>query len=216
MSLVVYTFVSGPLGTNAYVLVCSVSKHAWIVDAPPGVVNSILQLQQKESLKFQALILTHSHWDHIASAHELAQRLAVPIWVHAADKGNVEQPGSDGVPMWIDIPASRADRLLVAGEALQLGDTSWEVLHTPGHTPGGVCLLCNDQKLLISGDTLFDGSYGRTDLATGDPEAMLASLTTLAALAGDIKFLPGHGSSSRIGMQSWLQDTARLRSRLFS
>lgn len=214
MSILIHTFVAGPLETNAYVVACSHTRQAWIIDAPPDVVGPLISLVQAEEFNLQALILTHSHWDHIASAHELVQRLAVPIWVHAADRGNVEAPGSDGVPGWLAIQASKVDRLLVDGEQLQLGDSVWRVLHTPGHTPGGCCLFCELQKLLISGDTLFDGAFGRVDLTTGDPQAMLASLNKLAALPGDIRFLPGHGPSSTLAMQSWLHDAERLRKRL--
>jgi hydroxyacylglutathione hydrolase len=204
MSLEVHTFVSGPLSTNAHVVLCSSSRKAWIIDAPEGIDSKIPVFLDQANASPQAIILTHSHWDHIAGAESLRSRLSIPIWVHGSDAPNCLNPGSDRVPCWIRYPATSVDRLLNNDEILTLGNTRWEVLHTPGHTPGGICLWCPAQKMLFSGDTLFKGTFGRTDLTTGNPAEMKASLARLAKLPEDTLVFPGHGESTLLGYEKWL------------
>lgn len=211
MSIEVHTFVSGPLSTNAHVVLCPSDPfgsrpHAWIVDAPHGSSASILQLLELRQAYPLALILTHSHWDHIGDAGTLSQALQLPVWVHPADAPNCLRPGADGVPCWMPMAAVNVDRKLEGGEKLRLGPTEWEVLHTPGHTPGGICLWQPDEHLLVTGDTLFKGTYGRTDLTTGHPGQMRQSLIKLRRLPPQTLFFPGHGESSTLREETWLHD----------
>jgi hydroxyacylglutathione hydrolase len=208
MSIEVHTFVSGPLSTNAHVVLCSSESGspAWIVDAPHSSADAILGFIEARQARPLALILTHSHWDHIGDAHKLSEALKLPVWAHRADTPNCLRPGADGVPCWMPMKAVGVDRQLEDGEQLTLGESQWRVLHTPGHTPGGICLWQPDQHLLITGDTLFKGTYGRTDLTTGHPQQMRQSLMRLIALPSQTLFFPGHGASSTLREETWLHD----------
>ena len=203
MFLEVHTFTAGPLDTNAHLVWDPQTSACWIVDAPHGSARSIQNWIQQKKARPEALILTHSHWDHFGDAAELHEKLAIPVWAHAADVQNLEHPGSDRVPSFLPQRAVQVQRTLQEGDELMLGSSRWKVIHTPGHTPGGICLWQPDQKLLLVGDTLFHQSYGRTDLSTGDPKKMRSSLKRLLDLPTETLFFPGHGPSATIGEQEW-------------
>jgi hydroxyacylglutathione hydrolase len=207
MTFEVHTFVSGPLSTNAHVVLCSSTGDAWIIDAPHGCTSTVTRFFDQVGACPRALILTHSHWDHIGDAALLQKQWNIPIWVHAADRDNCEHPGADGVPCWMPCPPCRPDREVQEGELLQLGHGQWQVLHTPGHTPGGICLWQQQKGLLITGDTLFKGCSGRTDLSTGNEEAMQRSLNRLRALPLHTLIFPGHGPGTVLRDERWLNDS---------
>ena len=201
MSLEIHTFTSGPLQTHAHLVWDPVTRAAWIVDAPHGCSPAILQWLQKQRASAAALILTHSHWDHFGDAAALQEALHVPVWAHAADHPNLEQPGLDGVPRLLQQRPVHPSRALQEGDVLHLGESRWVVLHTPGHTPGGICLWEPQESLLLTGDTLFDQGVGRTDLTTGNGPLMQTSVQRLLSLPPETLFFPGHGPSSTIGAQ---------------
>jgi len=163
-------------------------------------------VSQIEALSFtpKFLFLTHSHWDHTADAAFLKKKWELPLYVHELDAPNVENPGSDGLPVLIDVPKAEVDHFLEDGQKIQVGELSIEVIHTPGHTPGGVCFYLKDQNVLISGDTLFREAIGRLDLPTAEPEKMWGSLEKLAQLPSNTRVIPGHGDETTIGAERWL------------
>ncbi len=183
----------GPIGTNSVLLTCSETKKTAIVDAPQGCVDT----WKKMGLDVEMILFTHSHWDHIADAAALKREFKAPIYVHKADAPNLERPGSDGLQLHFPIEGVKADHYLEEGQELILGNLTIKVLHTPGHSPGGVCFLIGDQ--LISGDTLFRGAIGRIDLPTSDPAKMKESLKKLSKLPKNTRVYPGHGGSTTIG-----------------
>jgi hydroxyacylglutathione hydrolase len=205
MSIDVHTITAGPLSTNAHIVICSSSKEAWIVDAPHSSAAAIQESIERSGAKAIALILTHSHWDHFGDAAQLAEALDLPVWAHALDQPNLERPGSDGLSPSLTPPSVQVSRLLSGGDELRLGESAWQVLHTPGHSPGSICLWCPSAKILVSGDTLFKGTYGRTDLATGDDRVMKETLRGLSRLPGETLIFPGHGESSCLRNEAWLQ-----------
>lgn len=167
--------------TNCYLLVDG--SAAAVIDPGQDVTDTLLRLAADNGWAYRAVYLTHGHYDHVGGVDPLRRALpGLPVYLHAADAGLDTElfPTAHLGPLtfWAD------------GEELKLGGTTVRILHTPGHTPGSVTLLCGD--CLFTGDTLFRSSIGRTDFPGGDDEAMAASLARLAALPGDYRVYPGH------------------------
>lgn len=195
---------SGPFETNAYVVACPHTKHAAIIDPAPESAAAIEHCLTKNSFIPQKILLTHSHWDHIADVAPLKEHYKIPVYIHPEDAGNLEDPGSDGLPCWYQFDSVTPAGFLNEGDKVSIGNITFTILHTPGHTPGGICLYCPEEKVLISGDTLFQGSIGNLSFATARPKLMWSSLDKLAKLPSETKVYPGHGPATTIGHENWL------------
>ena len=199
--MIVKRFSTGLIDTNSYLLACSSSKLAVVIDASQNSAEGLMRYVEKHQLKMEKILLTHSHWDHIADVAFLKNHFDIPIYVHQNDAANVEKPGSDGLPLLISIQGIKVDHYLVDGEIIDIGDLHARVIHTPGHSPGGVCFYEEEKKVLFSGDTLFQGTIGRVDLPTARPREMLASLKKLEVLPQETIVYPGHGEKTTIGQE---------------
>ena len=143
----------------------------------------------------KAILLTHGHFDHMLAAEELQKRTGVPVYVHPLDAPMLSDASLSAYnPEVSSLPQPGHIAYTAYPESL----FGFRVLHTPGHTPGSVCLYREEEKVLFSGDTLFRAGFGRTDLAGGSMHQLLSSLRTLLALPRDIKVYPGHGESTTI------------------
>lgn len=177
----------GPLQTNCY-LVCDEKSGKCAVIDPATRSAAILARVREEKMQIAAIFLTHAHFDHTGALRTLHEALPeVPIYVHPNDSDN-EHNMSNGNLIFTD--------LYEEGDVVQVGQLRFCVLSTPGHTPGSVCLRCGDA--LFSGDTLFAGSFGRTDFEGGSMEQMLASLCRLGMIRENLKVYPGHGPSTSL------------------
>ena len=203
--MLLYKFPSGPFDTNALLIGCLETKKAAIVDPSLGSTDALLEKAAEGDLSIEKILLTHSHWDHIADLHLLKNRTNGSIYVHPLDAQNVEHPGSDGIPLFFPIKATIPDHFLQDGDVVKVGNLQLQVIHTPGHSPGSVCFYIAGKKLLISGDTLFKGTIGNLKLPTGEPMKMRHSLRRLAEFAPDTYVVPGHGDDTSIGEESWLK-----------
>ena len=180
----------GPIMTNCYILIDEESKKTAVID-PGEDADRILAALREEDSQVEYILLTHGHYDHTTAVPELHAALPqARIYIHQADANGA---GSKLFPL-----ASQVEDLLLydEGDTLALGGLTIQVLHTPGHSPGSVTLQVGD--VLFSGDTLFAGSCGRTDLQGGSYEQMMASLKRLGELEGDYKVLPGHNAPSTL------------------
>jgi len=182
----------GEFATNAYLL--QENGHAIAFDAPPGAFKFYQSLLKEYGVSLEALILTHSHFDHIADAKKI-QDSGVKVGIHAADRGNCEKPGSDQLPLMIPVDPFQPNFTFKEGP-LTVGSFQLTVLETPGHTPGGCCFIY--QELLFSGDTLFRGSIGNLSLPTSNRDLMRRSLEKLSALKRDFTVYPGHGPETTL------------------
>ncbi len=194
----VITMPVGMLGANCYLL-CSGQNNCAIID-PGAEPQRIAEKIESEGLTPKMILLTHAHFDHIGGVSWLKDRYGVPVWLHKADWELALDPNKNlssmlGSRQFVLQP----DRALVGGEQVPLDELMIGVIETPGHTPGGVSLLVNG--MLFSGDTLFDGGYGRTDFWGGDWNALAASLKKLLELPGEYRVLPGHGGQTTIADQ---------------
>jgi hydroxyacylglutathione hydrolase len=203
------TFACGPFETNTLLIGCPQTKKAAIIDAPPESAELLLAKIRERDLIVEKILLTHSHWDHIAEVSVLKKKLQCPVLVHQLDEENLKQPGSDGLPLFFPIEGVTADAYLFEGQKIGVGNLSLLVIHTPGHSPGSVCFYLEKEEVLISGDTLFQGTIGNLSFPTSKPDLMWPSLKKLALLPPDTKVFPGHGGSTTIGRESWIKDAEK-------
>ena len=202
--MLIYQFPSPPIQTNAILIAAAKNGAAAVIDPASGSTKHILRQAATDQLKIEKILLTHSHWDHFADAHILQEKTGAPLYAHALDAKNIESPGEDKLPLFTPIAAAKVDHFLKEGDVIQVGSLLLEVIHTPGHSPGGVCFYLRKESILFSGDTLFCGSMGRLDLPTGNAPNMWASLKKLANLPKQTRVIPGHGPETTIGQESWL------------
>lgn len=207
---IIKTFISGPAETNCYLLACDATRQAAVIDAPLGVTASLLREIKQDRLTVQMILITHSHWDHIADAASLKEHLKVPLYIHSLDQQNLASPGSDGLPLFFPIDGSESDGFFKEGDKFQVGNLDIEVIETPGHSPGGVCFWLRKEKVLFSGDTLFQGTIGNLSFPTAQPSFMWESLKKLATLPSETKVYPGHGRPTTIGSEVWLDQAQSL------
>ena len=179
---------------------CSIlsdNGKAWIVD-PGQDAERVLAVLREKGLVPAAILLTHAHFDHIGAIPALQKAFPdLPVWVHANDVKVISHPMNQLPP---DYPPIARPRNLTSLDKLETLD-GLEVLETPGHTPGGVCYFFMDMRLLLSGDTLFAGSVGRTDLPGGDMATLMDSLRKLTGLPDETLVVPGHGPCTTIGAE---------------
>ena len=190
----------GQLQTNCY-LVYTPPDQAVLID-PGDEATRILAVVREHGATVRAVLLTHAHFDHMMAAQEVSASLAAPLYAPAGDSEAL----TDGVRNLSALMGGRtchvkADHLLSEGDHVAVGDITFQVLHTPGHTPGSVCYDVPEAGVLFSGDTLFYHSYGRTDFPGGSERDMVASLRRLWALPGDRKVYPGHGGPTTLAQE---------------
>ena len=188
----------GPYEVNCS-LICA-DGRAWIVD-PGADADGICAALARKKLVPAAILLTHAHFDHIGAVHALQAKFpGLPVYIHPKDAPIIAHPLNQNPPDYppVPMPSNVRDARTLASEGLPF---AIEVIETPGHTPGGVCYRLPDDKLLLSGDTLFAGSVGRTDLPGGDMPTLMASLSKLVALPEDTTVVPGHGPTTTIASE---------------
>ena len=188
----------GPLETNCYILGDEKTKQAAVID-PGGDFEIIEDHLMKLKLKIQYIILTHGHVDHIGALSQLKKATEAEILIHSKDSAMLYDPNQNlSIFSGDKIIATKADKLLEEGDIVQCGGIKLEVLHTPGHTPGGISLVTD--KMIFTGDSLFCGSIGRTDFPGSSYQKLISSIKDkILTKEDDLIIYPGHGPSSTIG-----------------
>ncbi|HET9160401.1 MAG TPA: MBL fold metallo-hydrolase [Caulobacteraceae bacterium] len=192
-----------PFEQNCTIVWCARTRKAAIVD-PGGEVPRLLGAIEHLKLDLEKILITHGHMDHAGGAAELKERTGVPIeGPHPHDQFWIDQIESSGARYGIEGARSfTPDRWLGDGDTVSLGDTSFEVFHCPGHTPGHVVFFQRDARFAQVGDVLFAGSIGRTDFPRGNSTDLISSITQkLWPLGNDVQFVPGHGPMSTFGRE---------------
>jgi hydroxyacylglutathione hydrolase len=188
----------GPLQVNCYILADEHTKEAIVIDAGDDA-QDILKIIKDNGLKVRYIVITHAHFDHVGANKALKEATGAEILMHQQDEMVLKSVANQGSLFGMRSVASPpADRYVQHGEVITAGDVSLKVLHTPGHSPGGICLLA--KGMVFTGDALFAGSIGRTDLPGGDMIALLRGIKEhLMTLPDNTRVYPGHGPASTIG-----------------
>lgn len=207
MNYLLVTIPVGILETNCYIFADTASRAAYIID-PGDDASAIMDAITQHHLNPIAIINTHGHWDHIGANRAIKHAYNIPLYIHEQDAIFLTTPQMSGSSRFGGgLPSPLPDRILHEGDVLPLGDCPLTVIHTPGHTPGGICL--QSQDVLFTGDTLFCGCIGRCDLPGSSEEQMNASLEKIRRLPPSLKVLPGHGPASVLATE--LRDNPYLR-----
>lgn len=198
--------VFGPWQTNSYLVWDGRSTDALVLDPGMGAAQPLVDRAEANGLRVHLIANSHGHIDHIFDDAPLMEATQAPLAIHPDDAYRLEGRNTYG----FDLRAVTASRELRESEQVHIGDLVFDVLHTPGHTEGSVCLYEERLGLLLSGDVLFAGSYGRTDLAGGNDEQMVASLARLARdIPPTVRVLPGHGPETTVQRElPWLRRIA--------
>lgn len=196
----IHKIVVGQLGVNCYIIADEATSYAMIID-PGDEAERISDLIGSEGLRPRLIVFTHAHYDHVCAARELRDLYQARLVMHADEADTYEKTKKLCISWGYeedDFPPP--DLTVNEGSKLDLGGLVFEVLHTPGHTPGGICLY--GEGVLFTGDTLFRGAVGRTDLPGGDWSMLAGSLKRLSLLPGGTKVYCGHGSETSIDIES--------------
>jgi glyoxylase-like metal-dependent hydrolase (beta-lactamase superfamily II) len=194
------TVIVGPLETNCYLVSCPRTLACAIVD-PGAEPDRIIAAIRRLGLKPALILNTHGHFDHVGANRDMKDAYSVPLAIHALDNPMLELAGRLEMSFVLEAKDSPpADFFLQDKAKVQVGESQLEVLHTPGHSPGGVCLL--GDGFLLSGDTLFNEGVGRTDLPGGSDRDLKTSLRSkILVLPPETRVLPGHGPWTTIGQE---------------
>lgn len=191
----------GMVATNCYLIINKETKEAILVDPADNALR-ISNVIEENGCTLKAILLTHGHFDHIMALNELKKRYNVPVYAHEEEEDVLKQSSLNMSGMIGQIYTTQADIYVKDGEHLKLAGLDIIVLHTPGHTKGGACYYFPEEKVLMSGDTLFHCSIGRTDFPTGSMSQLVRSVKEqLFVLPDDVQVYPGHDSVTSIGYE---------------
>ncbi len=200
--MILETIVVGALGVNCFVLGDPETKDGVVVDPGADVAN-ILAVVQRHGLTVRYVLNTHGHFDHVGGNRQLLEQTSACLMIHAADVSYLDKVSHVAEMYGLQAENSPVpDQYLTDGQRITFGNRIIEVLHTPGHTPGGCCLYLPSEGTVITGDTLFADSVGRTDLPGGSHETLVQAIREkLLPLPEGTIVLPGHGPTTTVGRE---------------
>ncbi len=195
--MLIKKIIVGPLENNCYIIGNDNTRDAFIVD-PGDEPDRIFELILENKLKINFIVCTHAHFDHVGAVPEIKEQTDAKILLHNEDLELYKNIEKQAILWGYEVePLPPPDIIVSEGDRLSVGNLVFEILHTPGHSPGAISIY--GEGILITGDTLFAGSVGRTDLYGGDIRKLKNSFKRLMALPDDTKVLPGHGPETTIG-----------------
>ena len=201
------SFVAGPVETNVYLITNTETGEVLIVD-PGDEAETIERFIRSENRTPRAILLTHGHLDHFMAAGKLRKAFGIPVLCCETEKALLEDYDMN-CSRAMGLPAIlKPDDVLKDGEEKTLAGLTFRVIHTPGHTAGSCCFYFPEHKTLLSGDTLFCMSFGRTDLPTGNMRELIRSLQMLLKLPEDVTVYPGHGDVTTIAFEKQMNPVA--------
>ncbi|MFF3101842.1 MBL fold metallo-hydrolase [Viridibacillus arvi] len=197
------TYTLGPVQTNCYII--SNKKKECLVIDPSSEGERLVQQLRALNLRPLAILLTHAHFDHIGAVDAVRDAFKVPVYLHKAETDWLIDPMKNGSGRYAELPnitTRPADHVIDQQQKLTIGPFEFEIVHTPGHSPGSVSFIFKDEGFAIVGDTLFQGSVGRTDLVGGNEKLLLKSIhDKLLSLDENLIIYPGHGDATTVGTE---------------
>lgn len=191
----------GALATNCYIVSDETTGKAFIVD-PGGDAKRIMDKVEELHLKVEAILLTHGHFDHMMAVDQLREKFGCKVYLSKEEEELIKDPQQNVSAMFGRPIATSADEFVEDGQQLQIAGFQIEVLATPGHTKGGVCYYLKEQEIAFSGDTIFEGSVGRSDFPGGNARELIRSIKDkLCVLPDDTQLFPGHGDSTVVSYE---------------
>ncbi|RME26630.1 MAG: MBL fold metallo-hydrolase [Deltaproteobacteria bacterium] len=193
---------TGPIQTNTYIVGCSNTREAAVID-PGGHVGAILSALDRHGLECKVIINTHAHFDHVGGNRELKNRTGAELCIHPEEAPMLAGLRQQALLFGMLAEESpEPDRLVKEGDTVQVGELVLDVLHTPGHSPGSISLVIRDNGRILVGDLVFRGSVGRTDLPGGSMETLVRSVKEkIFTYPDDTVLLPGHGPATSVGLE---------------
>ena len=195
--MIIQTLILGPMQANCYLLECEKTHSAIVID-PGDDADQVLYLINERKLKLEIIINTHGHIDHIAANTDLKEKTTAKLYIHRADADMIINQQRN-LSAFIGMPFASVppDRLLDDGDVINAGEMSLKVIHTPGHSPGSICLLAD--HVIFTGDLLFAGGIGRYDFPGSSYDLIMESLKKIMEFGDDLTVYPGHGPETTIG-----------------
>lgn len=196
-------FVTGPVDTNSYLLIDIPNKIGVMIDAAKDSFSATKEIIDEYKINLKYVLLTHSHWDHTADASKFVNYYGAELVVHSKDEHRLRNPNENTlIPLPFKIDSIKADKYASDGDSFTFGSFNIDVVFTPGHTEGGICLAESTNRVIFVGDTLFKGSVGRVDLPGGKGEDLFYSIREkLFKFPDDYTVFCGHGSETTIGLE---------------
>jgi hydroxyacylglutathione hydrolase len=210
MGLEIVTIVGGPIQTNAYLVADTATGDALVIDAPHETASEIVEEAVRRDWTIGQIVITHTHWDHVLDASALKEATGVPLLAHPLARELLANPAANFGEPPVEIPPVEISGTIDDGDTVTLGGYTFTVLHLPGHDPTHIGLF-NDstagEEILLSGDVLFPGGHGTTEIPGADQADMNATMRRLVAeLPESTIVLPGHGASTTIGAETpWIR-----------
>jgi hydroxyacylglutathione hydrolase len=210
MSLEIVTIVGGPIQTNAYLVADTATGDALVIDAPHETASQIVEEAARRGWRIGQIVITHTHWDHILDANALQAATGAPLLAHPLARDLLADPAANFGEPPVEIQPVAISGTLDEGDTVTLGGYPFTVLHLPGHDPSHIGLFnasTAGEEILLSGDVLFPGGHGTTEIPGADQADTNATMRRLAAeLPATTTVMPGHGASTTIGAETpWIQ-----------
>lgn len=205
MTLRIYQIPAGPLPTNAYMVVDTVTGDAMLVDTPPDVATKARHIVEEAGANLRYIVITHGHWDHITGAAEIVKQWPVPVVGHELVRERLEDASATSAPMPM-VPVS-LDQTVDEGDEITIGGHIFKVMHMPGHDVAHIALYSEVDGVILGGDVLFPDGHGRTDLPGSDQQVMNKTLKRFLEFPVETRVLPGHGDETTVERESrWIKN----------
>lgn len=206
MTLRIHQIPAGPIETNAYLVVDTVSGDALLVDTPPDVASLVGEALKESGANLRTIVITHGHWDHILGAADTIAQWPVPILGHELVRSRLEDPAETAsAPM--QMTAVKLDTVIDEGDEVTVGGHRFKVFHMPGHDVAHIILYSDVDGVILGGDVLFPNGHGRTDIPGSDQLVMNETLKRFLQFPEETRVLPGHGDETTIGREApWIRN----------